>query len=295
MRNFSRPEDLGQLGVEPLHVGVEDGLLAGLGDVRLELGLGLVVGLLDPRRMDAAVLQELLERHPGDLAADAVEGAQDDGVGRVVDDEVDAGQVLERADVAALAPDDAALHVVARELDDRDRRLGRMAGRQALHRDAEDRAHAALRVTLGLLLDLADDPHRVVARLVLDLLEERLLGLARAQARGALERTRRVRAHRVGVLALADQRRLAVLQLRCALLELRRAAVEGGLARLRALVGELRVSRGHAVGNGVRAAAREQECPTQEARCHEGPRDDLHHLRVLSPLAACGCAAPGLR
>src|SRR3712207_8608019 len=36
------------------------------------------------------------------------------------DDEVDAREVLERADVAPLAADDAALHVVRRELDDGD-------------------------------------------------------------------------------------------------------------------------------------------------------------------------------
>ena len=62
--------------------------------------------------------EQLLERQAGDLAADAVEAGEDDGVRRVVDDDVDAGEVLERADVAAFAADDAALHVVGRELDD---------------------------------------------------------------------------------------------------------------------------------------------------------------------------------
>ena len=126
-------EDADQLGVEALDVGVERGLLAGLDDVALELGLGLVVGLLDPGRVDAAVREQLLERHAGDLAADAVEAGEDHGVGRVVDDEVDAGEVLEGADVAALAADDAALHVVGGELDDGHRRLGRVAGGEALH------------------------------------------------------------------------------------------------------------------------------------------------------------------
>ena len=115
---MSRPRTVDQLGVERLDVGVEARLLAALGDVGLELGLGLVVGLLDPRRVDAAVLEELLERHPRDLAADAVEAGEDHRVRRVVDDEVDAGEVLQRADVAALAADDAALHVVGGELDD---------------------------------------------------------------------------------------------------------------------------------------------------------------------------------
>src|SRR3954447_14235703 len=105
-------EDPDQLGVQALDVRIERGLLARLDDVALQLGLRLVVGLLDSCRVDAAVGQQLLQGHAGDLAADAVEAGQDHRVRRVVDDEVDAGEVLEGADVAALAADDAALHVV---------------------------------------------------------------------------------------------------------------------------------------------------------------------------------------
>ena len=56
-----------------------------------------------------------VQRQLRDLAADPVERREHDRLRRVVDDEVDAGEVLERADVAALAADDAALHVVGRE------------------------------------------------------------------------------------------------------------------------------------------------------------------------------------
>ena len=108
--------------------------------------------------------EQLLERHAGDLAPHAVEAGEDHRVRRVVDDEVDAGEVLERADVAALAADDAALHVVGGELDDRHRRLGGVAGGHALHDDGEDVAHAAVGVALGLLLDLAHAARAVVAR-----------------------------------------------------------------------------------------------------------------------------------
>jgi hypothetical protein len=46
--------------------------------------------------VDPAVLQELLEREARDLPAHAVEGGQDHGVRRVVDDDVDARERLER-------------------------------------------------------------------------------------------------------------------------------------------------------------------------------------------------------
>ena len=110
--------------------------------------LGLGDDLLDARRDGCA--------RPGpasssasarDLAAHRVEAAQDDRLGRVVDDQVDAGRLLERADVAALAADDAALHLVARQVDDADRVLGGVVGGDALHRGQDDVAG----LVLGLL------------------------------------------------------------------------------------------------------------------------------------------------
>ena len=174
-------EQLDQLGVHALHAGVEHALLTELDDVAVHLGLGLVVGLLDPGRMDAAVLQQLLEREPGDLAPDPVKAREHHGAGRVVDDEVDAGEVLQGADVAALAADDPALHVVGGELHDRHGGLGGVAGGQALHADREDVAHPALGLALGLLLDLADPARRVVPGRLLDLLEQQLLGAGTGQ------------------------------------------------------------------------------------------------------------------
>jgi len=88
------------------------GRLAGLADDDVDLGLGLVDDVLDAAWVDAAVLDELGERQASHLAADRVEAAEHDRVRRVVDDEVDAGGLLEGADVAPLAADDAALHLI---------------------------------------------------------------------------------------------------------------------------------------------------------------------------------------
>ena len=131
-------EELDELLVELAAVRLEDGLLAGLQDVLVDLRLRLVVHLLDPRRLDAAVLDELERGHLRDLAADRVEGREHDRLRRVVDDHVDAGQVLERADVASLAADDPALHVVGGKLDQRRGRLGGMACRDPLERVGDE-------------------------------------------------------------------------------------------------------------------------------------------------------------
>ena len=93
---------------------VEDDLLALLVDLLGDLAGDLLDDFLDAGGMDAPVGDEALEGHPGDLAAHRVEAGDDDRLGRVVDDDVDAGEGLEGADVAALAADDAALHLVAR-------------------------------------------------------------------------------------------------------------------------------------------------------------------------------------
>ena len=75
----------------------------------------------------------LLSDMPGDLAADRVEAADDHHAGRVVDDHVDAGGLLEGADVAPFAADDPALHFVAGDVDGAGGGLGRVGGGVALH------------------------------------------------------------------------------------------------------------------------------------------------------------------
>ena len=181
-----------ELLVELATVRLEHGLLAGLHDVLLELGLCLVVHLLDPRGMDPAVLDELLEREPCDLAPQRIERRQDDGMGRVVDDEVDARQVLERADVPSLAADDPALEIVRRELDHSDRRLGRVARRDALERVGDERASPTACVRSRLLLHLPHLPCELVSHEVLRTFDQLLPRFVHGQARDLLERAERV-------------------------------------------------------------------------------------------------------
>ena len=86
-----------------------------------------------------------------------IEAGEDDRFRRVVDDEVDAGGQLQRADVASFAADDAALHVFAGEVDDGDRVLGDVVGGHALDGHAEDLAGLEVAELVGLGLDALDD------------------------------------------------------------------------------------------------------------------------------------------
>src|SRR4051794_11725481 len=120
--------------------------------------------------MNAAVLEQLLQRKPSHLAAYAVEARQQHGARCVIDDEVDSGERLEGADVPALAADDPPLQLVGLELHRRDRRLDRVPAGHALHAGGEDAPGAAVGVVAGLPLPPADQtgaplPPRVLALL----------------------------------------------------------------------------------------------------------------------------------
>ena len=180
-------QDPHELLVELAAVRLEDRLLARLADVLFQLGLRVVVHLLDPRRVDAPVLDQLLERQPGHLAAQWVERREDDRVRSVVDDEVDAREVLERADVAAFPPDDPPLQVVRGELDDGDRRLGGVARGDALESVRHEGASTAPGIRAGLLLHLPDVSRQLVAHEVLRALEQLLLRLVNGHAGDPLE------------------------------------------------------------------------------------------------------------
>src|SRR6185437_10015124 len=85
----------------------------------------------------------------------------------VVDDEVDACEVLERADVPPLSADDSALHVVGGKLNDGHRRLCGMARGNPLQSIRDEVACTAFRLRPGLVFEHADAPCELVPRLLL--------------------------------------------------------------------------------------------------------------------------------
>ena len=145
------------------------------------------------------------------------------------------GEVLERADVATLPADDPPLHVVGGELDDADRRLGRVARGDALQGVGDERPRAALGVGAGLLLELPHGARELVPDQVLGALEELLARLAERQPADALE--------------LAEHLVVAGLELLLELLRVRLAVGDPLLAarELLALRVELRLALVHAL------------------------------------------------
>src|SRR5690606_22176111 len=99
--------------VQTLDVGLDGRLLAQTHNALLHLLLNLLDDLLDAGWVDATIIQQLLQRLGGDRTTHRVKAGDHHHARRVVDDHVYARGLFERADVAAFAADDPALHVVA--------------------------------------------------------------------------------------------------------------------------------------------------------------------------------------
>ena len=179
---FLAAQELDQLGVQIVHARFERGAFALDLDGVVDLAAGLFDHVLNAGRMDAAVGDELFKRKPRDLAADGIERGDGDGLRGIVDDEVNAGDGFERADVAALAADDAALHFIVGQRDDGDGRFGGMVCRAALDGGGDDLAGGLVGLFLHLRFDFLDLHRSFVAHVVFDVLEDIGLGFVLRQA-----------------------------------------------------------------------------------------------------------------
>ena len=142
---------------------LHNGALAVLLDLALDLAPRLFNGFLDARGMDASVLNQAFERDTRNFTFYGVMAGKRDGLRRIVNDQVNAGKRFECADVAALAPDDPALHLVARQRNDRHRNF-----RDIIRGAAADGCRDDLLCALvGFILELAFiliDPQRLFVR-----------------------------------------------------------------------------------------------------------------------------------
>ena len=144
--------------------------------------------------------------------------------GRVVDDDVHAGRGLEGPDVPALAPDDAALHLVAGEGDGGHRGLGGGLRREPLGGDGDDAAGVAVRVLLGLLLDVAHQRRGLTPGLVLHPLEDLAARVLGGESRDPLQAEALLLRHLVGLALAGPQRQLLLRDHLLALVDPPRAA-----------------------------------------------------------------------
>ena len=150
-------QGLDDLGVQIVDTGIEGSLFASLTHALLNQVGGLVIHLLDAGGVNAAVSNKVLEGDAGGLATDRIEARKHDGLGRIIDHEVDAGNLLEGTDVATLAADDATLEVIGRNVHGGNGNLGGVVGGTTLNRQGENLLSGLVALGADLLLGLADD------------------------------------------------------------------------------------------------------------------------------------------
>ena len=195
-------------------------VLAGLRRDEIDFVLRALHEFLDRGGVDATVLHQRVERHTRDFAAHGIKRGDEHHLRRFVDEQRDAGGGLEGFDVAPLAADDAALHILARQLDDgRGEIVVRFAG-DALHRGDQHPARLVLQFLLGFLHRRpAQRPQFVLTfeEHLLAQLFRNLLGIELGNSLEPLAHALRERTHRVPRLldrgALAIQALLSLLQL----------------------------------------------------------------------------------
>ena len=137
--------------------------------------------------MDAAVQNELLQSQPGDLPAHGIKAGDRNGLGGIVDNQVHAGQGLQRADVAAFAADDAALHLVVGQGHHADSSLRHVVGGAALDGQRDDLPGLGVGLVLEAGLDLLDLHGRLVGHVSFQLIQQVGLGLLGGKAGDALQ------------------------------------------------------------------------------------------------------------
>ena len=150
------PQQTDDLGMDAVDPGIEGGLFAHFAHLGIQFLFAFLDDVLDAGGMDAAILDQTLQSHFGHLTAQRAVGGQNDGLRRIVDDEVHTGRGFQSADVAPFATDDASLHIFAGQGHRRDGLFVDVVTGIALDDVAQDLLGLAVGGLLGFRLDLAD-------------------------------------------------------------------------------------------------------------------------------------------
>ena len=128
---------------------------------------------LDARGMDAAIKDEPFHGLAGDLAAHRIKPGKDNRARRVVNQHRDAGGGFEGADIAAFAANDAALHLLAFDVDRGGGGFKTVMARVTLNGQADDLARLFLRPRFGLVKNMLGKLHGVAHAFLFDLFEKK--------------------------------------------------------------------------------------------------------------------------
>ncbi len=154
--------------MKAVYAKVDGGAFTGFDDFFFHLLLHFGYYLFDTCRMDTSIGDELVKSQTADFATHGIEGADDDGFGRIVYHDFHAGSGFESADVAAFTTDDAAFHFIVVDVEDRHAILDGGFGGYALNGLNDDALGFLVGRHLGIVHDFVDIACGIGACLVLE-------------------------------------------------------------------------------------------------------------------------------
>ena len=175
-------DQLDQVGVQAMDAQLHHRTLALALHLQFQIVAALFHRLLDAGGVDTAIADQTLQRHAGHLAAGLVKGGQGDGFRGIIDDQIHAGSGLQCADVAALAADDAALHLIAGQRYHADGGLAAMVGSAAADGLSDEVAGDVIAVFLQVGLVGSNAHSLFVGQLLVHLVQQHLAGVLLTQA-----------------------------------------------------------------------------------------------------------------
>ena len=137
--------------------------------------------------MDAAIVDQLFQRDARHFAAHRIERGNDYGFRRIIDDQINARRGFQRADVAALATDDASLHIIVGQGDHGNGGFRHMIRRALLNGGGDDIARLLIRLFLGALFDFAHHHGGVVISILLNAVDQDVFGFLAGHVGDALQ------------------------------------------------------------------------------------------------------------
>ena len=180
-------DELDEVGVQAVDAKFHHGALALPLHLQLKVVAALLHRLLNAGGVDAAITDQALQRHAGNLAAGLVKGGQGDGLRGIVDDKIHAGGSFQRADVAALTADDTALHLVAGQGHHADGGLAAVVSGAAADGLTDHVAGDVIAVFLQVGLVGSHTDSLLVGELLVHLVQQHFAGILLAQARQGLQ------------------------------------------------------------------------------------------------------------
>ena len=180
-------DQLDQVGVQAMDAQLHDSPLALFLHLYFQLAAALLHRLLDAGGMDTAVAHQALQGHAGHFAPGLIKGGQGDGLGGIVDDQVHAGGRLQGADIAALAANDPAFHLVAGQGHHRDGGLAGMVGGAAADGLGDHVPGDVLTLVLQVGLIGSHPQSLFVHQLLVHLVQQHFPGVGLAQAGQGLQ------------------------------------------------------------------------------------------------------------